>query len=81
MDYSFRGLSLGTLGLKIGIRAPPFMLGLPQKKGDAEMMGRQKREIRTAIQVENPFSPRKRIEADYKWPKVYLGQCKRSNQN
>jgi hypothetical protein len=60
MDYSLRGLSVGTLRLKILIRTHPFLLDLSNKKseGNDEMMERQERQHLTAIQAEITFSAR-----------------------
>jgi hypothetical protein len=61
MNYSSRGLVVGTLLLlKILIRTPRFSVGLPNEKyeGDVEMMERQERQHRTAIQAGITFSAR-----------------------
>ena len=60
MNYSLRGLIVGTLLLLNFICIPPFLLGLPNKKieGDAKMMQRQTRQVRAAIQDEIAFSAR-----------------------
>jgi len=54
MNYSFRGLSVGTLRLKILIRTPPFD-GFTQK-GDAEMKDWQERRTPDRYSRENCIS-------------------------
>jgi hypothetical protein len=66
-DTSFRGIIVGTSRLKTLICTPPFLLGWSNIKseGDDEMMERQEKQVRIAIQAEITFSARKKFKGDY----------------